>query len=59
MNKIEKEFIEKKKIAVDLEKRKSIESQEKALIEQQKKYEKDLEQDKKKIEELENFKKQV
>lgn len=43
MNKIEKEFIEKKKIAVDLEKRKSIESQEKALIEQQKKYEKDLE----------------
>lgn len=59
MKKIENEFIEKQKITVELEKRKAIESQEKALGDQQKKYEKELEQDKKKIAELETWKKQA
>ena len=59
MKKIENEFVEKQKIAIALEKKQAIESQEKALGDQQKKYEKELEEDKKKIQELEAWKKKA
>jgi hypothetical protein len=42
MKAIEKEFIEKQKITVDIERRRATENQEKALAVQQEKYEKEL-----------------
>lgn len=42
MKAIEKEFIEKQKITVDIERRRATENQEKALAVQQGKYEKEL-----------------
>lgn len=53
MKKIENEFIEKQKIAVDLEKKKSATAQEKALTSQSENYEKELKEKKEKIKELE------
>ena len=59
MKNIENEFVEKQKIAVALEHKKSIETEEKQLSTQKDKYEKELAEDKKKIEELESYKKKV
>lgn len=42
MKAIEKEFIEKQKITVDIERRRATENQEKTLAVQQEKYEKEL-----------------
>lgn len=59
MKAIEKEFIEKQKITIDLERRKATEKQEKALAVQQQKYEKELNENKKKIEQLDQWRKKV
>lgn len=57
MKKIESEFVEKQKIALQLERKQAIEGQEKALQEQQKTYEKELAEDRQRISELQAWKK--